>query len=203
MNKKENQNIIKTSEDRLKLTLKEYAEIKNASAKLWTYIGILLSLVTTILTATFNSILGLSSEIIKALFIFFSILFFVLIIKESIKLIKSKINGVGDEEWVVLYLQNKSKPPKEHKKFKLSFMSILGRILQTLLYVLPILLWILVISLCGWSDAFGVVVNASGEKSITWIATIYFSLMWYLITYVFLIASKDYINKWFDTTFHY
>lgn len=203
MNKKENQNIIKTSEDRLKLTLKEYSEIKNASAKLWTYIGILISLVTTIFTATFNSILGLSSEMIKSLFIFFSILFFVLIIKESIKLVKSKINGVGDEEWVILYLQNKQKPPKEHKKFKFSFMSIFGRILQTLLYLLPILLWVLVISLCGWSNAFGVSVNANGETSITWLGTIYISFMWYLINYVILIANKDYINKWFEETFHY
>ena len=199
--KTKNDNIITTTEDRVRLTLKKYGDIKNGSAKLWTFLGLLISFVTTLLTAEFKNFLGLTADVFKTLFIFTSILFFILFLIEAIKLIKSKINGCGDEDWFVLHIQNKEKQKKERKTFDFSFMSFLGKFLQILLYISPILLWVLVVSLFGWRNAFGVTINSVGETSYTWLLTLMFSFIWYGITYFVLICYKDCINQWFDDTF--
>lgn len=203
MNNKETKKdkIIKTTEDRVRLTLKEYGDIKNGSAKLWTFLGLLISFMTTLITADFKDVFGVKADIFNALFIFASVLFFILFFIEAVKLIKNKINRRGDEDWFVLHLQNKEKPQKERKTYDFSFLSFIGRVLQFLLYISPILIWVLVISLCGWRNAFGVSVNSAGETSYNWLLTLIISGMWYGITYLTLIFFKDNINDWFDDTF--
>ena len=64
MNNKETKKdkIIKTTEDRVRLTLKEYGDIKNGSAKLWTFLGLLISFMTTLITADFKDVFGVKAD---------------------------------------------------------------------------------------------------------------------------------------------
>lgn len=202
MNELEKEEKIITTEDKVKLTIKEYKECQASTAKLWTYFGIALSLLTTLFTAEFKSILGITPEIFKAIFIVLSCLFAVLFFIEAFKIIFYKIKKRGSEEWFILRLQNKELPKKEKIQHDFSFLSFLGRFLQVLLYIFPILLWVLVISLVGWGNTFGAVETSDGSSP-AWLLTIFFSLFWFATTYTTLIIYKDIINEWFDDTFIY
>ncbi len=62
------QHIIAITEDRLKLRLREYEDRIKGKSDLLAPLGVALSLVATCTTATFTSVLGLSSVVVEAAF---------------------------------------------------------------------------------------------------------------------------------------
>lgn len=191
---------IVTTKDKLKLTLKEQKEIKSSPTMFFTYIGFIFALGIPILTSTFNDFIGIKGEYIKCFFVFLVFFFFILTIRESVKIVRNKIKGVGDEEWFLCKVQGKEVPKKEKISFSFSdidFKWILKIIIMIILYVLPLGLWILVISLIGWPNAWNNVVETEGQVP-TWFPTLFFSIIWLGGTYFALIAYSSDINDFFD-----
>ena len=197
MNEKEESKIIQVSEDKLRLTLKEQNELKASSSKFWTFLSFALAFGVPLFTATFNGFWFLSAELLQAVFIVTTILFFVLAIIEAVKVIKSKISGKGDDDWFVLRLQGLEKPKKESSFGEAivdffcftDWLDVLKKICLVILYLLPIGLWLLVMFLVGWPEAWNTAITENGELPV-WVTTLFWSALWLLVTYFFLIASR-------------
>ena len=100
-------------EDKLRLTLKEQSELKASGTKFWTFLSFSLAFVIPLFTSTVNGFWILSAELLQAIFIVVTILFFVLTFVEAVKVLKGKITGGGDDDWFVLRVQDLEKPKKE------------------------------------------------------------------------------------------
>ena len=203
---KNESNILHISEDKLRLTLKEQKEIKASGSKFLTFISFIFVFAIPLFTATFNGIGAISAELLKAIFIVLTGLFTFLSIVEGIKLIKAKIKGTGDDEWFVLRVQGKEKKKKEGSGFWdaigdffyfTDWIDVLRKIGLVFLYILPLGLWILVISLIGWSVAWSTGTTQSGDLP-TWVPTLFFSLIWLLGTYFYLIVYREEILDFFE-----
>ena len=63
------ENCILTTEDKIKILYNEYNEARKYSGEFWTFLGLFLSLLISILTCEFKSIFGISESVIEAVFI--------------------------------------------------------------------------------------------------------------------------------------
>ena len=204
MNEKEEPKIIQVSEDKLRLTLKEQSEFKASSAKFWTFLSFALAFGIPLFTATFNGFWILSAELLQAIFIVTTVLFFALAFLEAVKVIKSKITGKGNDDWFVLRVQGLNNPKKK-SGFKESivdffcftdWIDVIKKIGLILLYLLPVGLWIIVMSFIGWSTAWSTEILVNNEVY-AWVLSLGGTFMWFLATYFFLIAYRDYIFTFF------
>lgn len=196
-----NNETIDVSKDKIKLTLIKYTDIVRSESRLWTWIGFLISFVTTLVTADFKNVLGLDSSFIKALFVILFILCAVMSIKEAINMIIAKHKGIGGEDWFLLDIQGKkkeSKSPVKPNAFNVKL--ALGKFLQILLYVSPIIIWLIVMFFIKWENAWSR--TFTEEWGYPWMSSLYLSIGWFVLTYVTLIAYMDIINDWFDEVFY-
>lgn len=197
MNEKEESKIIQVSEDKLRLTLKEQNEHKSSSSKFWTFLSFSLAFGIPLFTSTFNGFWILSAELLQAIFIVITFLFFSLAFFEAVKVIKSKITGKGDDDWFVLRVQGLEKPKKESSFGEAivdffcftDWIDVIKKTGLILLYLLPIGLWILVISLVGWTTAWSTEILINNEIHV-WVLTLAGSLFWFLATYFHLIVYR-------------
>lgn len=204
---KEENKILHISEDKLRLTLKEQKEIKASSSKFLSYLSFIFAFAIPLFTATFNELGAISAELLKAIFIVITGLFTLLSIIEGVKLIRVKIKGTGDDEWFVLRVQGKEKIKKEKGSgfwesivdffCFTDWLDVLRKIGLVFLYILPLGLWILVISLIGWPVAWSTAIKQGGDLP-TWVPTLFFSLIWLLGTYFYLIAYREEILDFFE-----
>ena len=100
IHKNVSQNIVVTTEDKIRLCLIEYKESLDAHKEWIAPTSVLIALVTTLIAADFKQFLSLSSEVWKALFIFGSILCAYLLIralKNSSKYKDNNIESIIDE----------------------------------------------------------------------------------------------------------
>lgn len=72
------ENCILTTEDKIKILYNEYNEARKYSGEFWTFLGLFIALLTSILTCDFKSILGLSESIVEAMFIVATVIAFIL-----------------------------------------------------------------------------------------------------------------------------
>ncbi len=63
------ENYIITTEDKIRILYNEYNEARKYSGEFWTFLGLFVALLTTILTCEFKSILGVSEFVFEAIFI--------------------------------------------------------------------------------------------------------------------------------------
>ena len=201
---------ISTTEDKVRLALKERKEARISSSHFFTYITLLVSFLIPLFTSDFKDLGIIKSEVIKGVFIVLCGLFSILSIIELIKIIKNKISEKCDDDWFVYRIQGKTKPPKG-KKLKeiesknISFSStniydVLSFILKCIVYLLPLLLWIIVISLVGWGNAWSSYIPKEGDLPV-WAPTLIFSCIWFFVTYSNLIIYASAINEFFDDMF--
>lgn len=80
-----NENCILTTEDKIKILYNEYTEIRKYSGEFWTYLGLFVSLLTSLLTCEFKSIGPISASIIEALYILATALTLILTIYALVK----------------------------------------------------------------------------------------------------------------------
>ena len=204
MNEKEESKIIQVSEDKLRLTLKEQNEHKSSSSKFWTFLSFSLAFGIPLFTSTFNGFWILSAELLQAIFIVTTFLFFALAFFEAVKVIKSKITGKGDDDWFVLRVQGLEKPKKESSFGEAivdffcftDWIDVLKKICLVILYLLPIGLWLLVMFLVGWQVAWNTIIPENGDFPM-WVMTLFLSLFWFLGTYFYLIAYRNEILEFF------
>ena len=170
MNEKEEPKIIQVSEDKLRLTLKEQSELKASSAKFWTFLSFALAFGIPLFTATFNGFWILSAELLQAIFIVTTVLFFALAFLEAVKVIKSKITGKGNDDWFVLRVQGLENPKKTGSFGETivdffcftDWIDVLKKTCLVILYLLPIGLWLLVMFLVGWQVAWSTAIPEGG-----------------------------------------
>lgn len=192
---------IRVNEDKIKLTLNKYTDIIRSESRLWTWIGFLISFVTTLVTADFKNVLGLDSNLIKALFVVLSMLCAAMSIKEAIKMIIAKHKGTGGEEWFLLEIQGKEKEPKSLMRFNVfNGKMVFGKCLQVLIYASPIILWLIVMFFIKWENAWSR--TFTEEWGYPWMASLFLSIGWFVLTYLTLIAYMHIINDWFDEVFY-
>ena len=204
MNEKEESKIIQVSEDKLRLTLKEQNEHKSSSSKFWTFLSFSLAFGIPLFTSTFNGFWILSAELLQAIFIVITFLFFGLAFFDAVKVIKSKITGKGDDDWFVLRVQGLEKPKKESSFGEAivdffcftDWIDVLKKICLVILYLLPIGLWLLVMFLVGWQVAWNTIIPENGDFPM-WVMTLFLSLFWFLGTYFYLIAYRNEILEFF------
>jgi len=84
-----NQDIIVTTEDKIKLVLIETKESLTAQRDLWTPLGLLISFIATFVTADFKDTLGFVKEFWKAIFVILTMGSSIWLIFSVIKLIKN------------------------------------------------------------------------------------------------------------------
>lgn len=84
------QDIIITTEDKIRLVLISTREILTAQREWWTPLGLLISFVATLVTADFIDILGLSKESWKAIFVILTLASIVWLGSALIKLLKNR-----------------------------------------------------------------------------------------------------------------
>lgn len=204
MNEKEEPKIIQVSEDKLRLTLKEQSEFKASSAKFWTFLSFALAFGIPLFTATFNGFWILSAELLQAIFIVTTVLFFALAFLEAVKVIKSKITGKGNDDWFVLRVQGLNNPKKK-SGFKESivdffcftdWIDVMKKICLVILYLLPIGLWLLVMFLVGWPEAWSTAIPEGGDAP-AWTLTLFLSVFWIMGTYFYLISFRNEILEFF------
>lgn len=204
MNEKENPKIIQVSEDKLRLTLKEQSELKASGTKFWTFLSFSLAFGIPLFTSTFNGFWILSAELLQAIFIVVTILFFVLTFVEAVKVLKGKSTGRGDDDWFVLRVQGLEKPKKESSVGEAivdffcftDWIDVLKKICLVILYLLPIGLWLLVMFLVGWQVAWSTAIPEGGDAP-AWTVTLFFSVLWIMGTYLCLIAYRKEILELF------
>ena len=204
MNEKENPKIIQVSEDKLRLTLKEQSELKASGTKFWTFLSFSLAFGIPLFTSTFNGFWILSAELLQAIFIVVTILFFVLTFVEAVKVLKGKSTGRGDDDWFVLRVQGLEKPKKESSVGEAivdffcftDWIDVLKKICLVILYLLPIGLWLLVMFLVGWQVAWSTAIPEGGDVP-AWTVTMFFSVFWIMGTYFCLIAYCKEILEFF------
>lgn len=204
MNEKEESKIIQVSEDKLRLTLKEQNEHQSSSSKFWTFLSFSLAFGIPLFTSTFNGFWIISAELLQAIFIVTTFLFFVLAFFEAVKVIKSKITGKGDDDWFVLRVQGLEKPKKESSVgeaivdfFRFTdWIDVLKKICLVILYLLPIGLWFLVMFLVGWQVAWSAAIPEGGNAPV-WTVTLFFSVFWIMGTYFCLISFRNEILEFF------
>ena len=204
MNEKEESKIIQVSEDKLRLTLKEQNEHKSTSSKFWTFLSFSLAFGIPLFTSSFNGFWIISAELLQAIFIVTTILFFVLAFFEAIKVIKSKIAGKGDDDWFVLRVQGLEKPKKKNNAGEAivdffcftDWIDVLKKICLVILYLLPIGLWLLVMFLVGWEVAWSTAIPEGGDAP-AWTVTLFFSVFWIMGTYFYLISFRNEILEFF------
>ena len=63
------ENCILTTEDKIKIVYNEYSEARIYSGEFWTFLGLFVAFLTSILTCDFKSVLGVSESVIEAVFI--------------------------------------------------------------------------------------------------------------------------------------
>ena len=199
--------ILQITEDKLRLTLKEQREIKASGSKFLTYISFIFAFAIPLFTSTFNDVGPISAELLKAIFIVLTGLFSILSIVESIKLIRVKIKGTGDDDWFILRVQGKEKKKKEKNSgfwtaivdffYFTDWLDVLRKMGLVFLYLLPIGLWVLVISLIGWPVAWNTAIPQNGDFPV-WVATLFFSLLWFFCTYFYLIFYREQILEFFE-----
>ena len=63
------ENCILTTEDKIKILYNEYNEARKYSGEFWTFLGLFIALLTTIVTCDFKPVLGLSEAVVEAAFI--------------------------------------------------------------------------------------------------------------------------------------
>lgn len=196
---------ISASEDRIKLTLRRYTDIMHAKTGFWTWLGFCLSFIMTLVTAEFQDFLGIKASAIKVVFVVLLIISAIVTAVKGIKLITWKVHDMGDEEWFLLELQGKKKPPKEKiqiDSFDLKY--IIGIILQFLLYAAPIILWVIVMCFIGWGNAWSRDIIVIDDLQVyPWVLSLIGSLVWYGFCYMALISESEKINDWFDKTFYF
>lgn len=196
-----NNETINVSEDKIKLTLIKYTDIVRSESRLWTWIGFLISFVTTLVTSDFKNVLGVDSSLIRALFVVLSMLCAAMSMKEAIKLIIAKHKGIGGEEWFLLEIQGKKKAPKSLVKSNvLNGKKIFGKCLQVLIYASPIILWLIVMFFIKWENAWSR--TFTEEWGYPWMASLFLSIGWFVLTYLTLIVYMEIINDWFDEVFY-
>ena len=88
------QNIVLTTEDKIRLCLITYKESLDAHKEWVAPTSVLIALTTTLIATDFKQFLSLSSEVWKALFIFGSILCVCLLIRAIINSFKYKDNNI-------------------------------------------------------------------------------------------------------------
>lgn len=88
------QNIVVTTEDKIRLCLIKYKESLDAHKEWVAPASVLIALITTLIAADFKQFLSLSSEVWKSLFIFGSILCGYLLIRAWKKSSKYKGNNI-------------------------------------------------------------------------------------------------------------
>ena len=193
------------SKDRIKLTLRRYTDIVRAKTGFWTWLGFCLSLITTLVTAEFQDFLGISAQAIKIFFFFLFCCSFIVTVVQGIKLISWKAKDQGDEEWFILELQGKKKEPKEKIELdSFDLKCLVGLLLKLLLYISPIILWIIVMCFVGWSNAWSRdLIVIDDLPMYPWLVSLICSLIWYVLSYMILISESENIKKWFDKTFYY
>ena len=204
MNEKEESKIIQVSEDKLRLTLKEQHEHKSTSSKFWTFLSFSLAFGIPLFTSSFNRFWIISAELLQAIFIVTTVLFFVLAFFEAVKVIKSKITGKGDDDWFVLRVQGLEKPKKENNVGEAiidffcftDWIDVLKKTCLVILYLLPIGLWLLVMFLVGWQVAWSTAIPEGGDAP-AWTLTLFLSVFWIMGTYFFLIAGRKEILEFF------
>lgn len=199
---------ITTTEDKLKLTLKEHKDINNGASKMTTHLGFFISFATVLLTAEFKTVLGINGEVIQAVFICLSLLFGGLFFVSGVKLLRNKLKGTGDEEWFLLRVQGKEKSKSKSLDisgvFDFDFKMLLGIVLRVILYLLPLGIWILVMCLIGWENAWlAMIEDENGSALPAWIVSLVLSGGWLGYTYFMLFAYWGEIQEFFDDRFYY
>ena len=82
------ENCILTTEDKIKILYNEYNEARKYSGEFWTFLGLFVALLTTIVTCDFKPVFGLSEAVVEAAFILATALAFILTIWASIQWIR-------------------------------------------------------------------------------------------------------------------
>ena len=82
------ENCILTTEDKIKILYNEYNEARKYSGEFWTYFGLFVALLTSIVTCDFKSVMGLSESVVEAVFVLSAVLAFGLTIWSSIQWIR-------------------------------------------------------------------------------------------------------------------
>lgn len=189
INKKDDSKIIQVTEDKLRLTLKEQKELKTNSSKFLTFLSFSLAFGIPLFTSTFNGIWILTAELLQAIFIVSTILFLFLTLIEAVNVVKSRLEGKGDDDWFVLRVQGLEKEKKRSIVESIAdffyftdWIDVFKKIGILILYSLPVGLWLLVISLVGWSVAWNTEIPLNGDLP-TWVTTLFWSLIWFLGTY--------------------
>lgn len=111
IHKNVNQEIIITTQDKIKLILMETKEHLISQRDWWTPFGLLLSFITTLLTVEFKEAFGISKEFWKAIFVIFTIFSLFWFLKSMYKLIKNW--GNDDLDKIIIKMKVKE---NENKK---------------------------------------------------------------------------------------
>ena len=89
IHKNVNQEIIITTADKIKLVLISTKEILTSQRDWWTPFGLLISFITTLLTAEFKAAFGVTKEFWNAIFVLLTIFSFLWFCKSIYRLIKN------------------------------------------------------------------------------------------------------------------
>ena len=90
IHKNVNQDIIITTEDKIKLVLMSTREVLTAQREWWTPLGLLLSFIATLVTTDFKDSMGLTKDTWTAIFIILTSLSIIWLIRACIKLYKNR-----------------------------------------------------------------------------------------------------------------
>ena len=81
---------IVTTEDKIKIAFTEYNAVHKYSGEFFTFLGIFISILLSITTSNFKSVLGLSAETVEAIFVLSLIISFAICVVSAIKWIRHR-----------------------------------------------------------------------------------------------------------------
>lgn len=84
------ENCILTTEDKIKILYNEYNEARKYSGEIWTFLGLFVALITTLLTCEFKSIGGISEAVVEAAYILATVVAFALTIVALIQWLRHR-----------------------------------------------------------------------------------------------------------------
>ena len=84
------ENYILTTEDKIRILYNDYKEVRKYPSEFWTFLGIFIALLTSVLTCDFKSVLGLSEAVIESAYVLASALTFFLTIKSAAQWIMNR-----------------------------------------------------------------------------------------------------------------
>lgn len=84
------ENYILTTEDKIKILYSDYKEAGKYSGEFWTFLGLFIALLTTVLTCEFKSVFGLSESVIESAYVLATAITFLLTIKAVVQWIANR-----------------------------------------------------------------------------------------------------------------